>query len=78
MIKSPRTALALDRTVQVASAIEVVGKAESEAAAQIPFQRQVSLLRVGINEVLGLWIAEWLKGKRQKVGRVQVVLIEEN
>ena len=55
----------------MASAIEVVGKTQSEAAAEIAFHGDVCLLRVCVDEVLGLRIAEGLKGERQE-GRIRV------
>ncbi len=65
-IRSPRTAVGVDGAVQMASAIEVVGETEGEAAAQVAFQREVRLLRVGVHEILGLRIAEGLEGQRQE------------
>ena len=62
----------------MASAIEVVSQVEGEAVAQILLDAEVGLLRVGVNEILGLWIAEGLKGQRQEGRRVQVVLVQEN
>ena len=47
--------------------------------AQIALDAEVSLLRVGVDEVLGLRIAEGLEAQRQErpASQVQVVLVEE-
>src|SRR5208282_181110 len=63
--------------VQVPSTVEVVGQAQSETAAQILLESQVRLLRVGVNKVLGLRIAEGLKRQREERRRIQVVLVHE-
>ena len=60
------------------SAIEVVGEAESEAATQIALDGEVRLLRVRVNEILRLRIAEGLEAERQESRRVQIVLIEKD
>ena len=59
----------IDGAVEMASAVEVVSQAESEAAAEILLQGQVRLLRVGVNKILRLRIAEGLKCQRQKCRR---------
>ena len=59
----------IDRTVQMASAIEVVGEAERESLAEIALDGDVRLLRVGVDEILGLRIAEGLEAQRQERGR---------
>src|SRR5579864_7615018 len=68
----------VDGAVQVTSAIEVVCQTESESATEIPFDGHIRLLRVGVDEVFGLGIAEGLESQRQECGRVQVVLIQKN
>ena len=67
----------------MAATVKVVSHAEGEAIAQVAFDGQVRLLRVGVNEVLGLRIAEGLERQRERKWRIrrrrigQVVLIEE-
>ena len=56
----------IDRPIQVVSAIEVVGEAESESSAKIALDGEVRLLRVGVDEVLRLRVAEGLKTQRQE------------
>ena len=60
------------------SAVEVVGKAKSEAVTEIAFDRDVRLLRIGVDEVLGLRIAEGLEASGRKVERVQIILVEKD
>ena len=51
----------------MASAVEVVGQIQSKAAAQIALKAEVCLLRIGINKVLSLRIAEGLNASGMKV-----------
>ena len=62
----------------MASAIPVVCQAESKSTTEIPFDADICLLRVGVDEVLGLRIPEGLESERQECRRVQVVLIQKN
>src|SRR6266567_260205 len=64
----------------MAPAVEIIGKTESEAPTEIAFYGDVGLLRIGVDEVLGLRIAEGLESEREKgsVARVQIVLVEED
>ncbi len=64
----------------MSSTVEVVGQAEGEAVAQVALGGQVRLLRIGVNEVLALRIAEWLEAEWQEgpLGEVEVVLVEED
>ena len=55
----------VDGTIQMASAIEVVGQTEGVAAAEIALKGQVCLLRIRVDEVLGLRISEGLEGQRE-------------
>ena len=50
----------------MATAVEVVGQTQSEPAAEIAFHREIGLLRVGVNKILGLRIAEGLEAQRQE------------
>ncbi len=75
----------VDGTVQVASAVEVVGEAEGESVAEIVLDAEVRLLRVGVDEILRLRISEGLEGERQERGlarvrgvEVQIILIEKD
>ncbi len=68
----------IDGTVQMTSAVEVVGEAECESVAQIALNTDIGLLRVRIHEILPLRIAKGLKSKRQERGWIQVVLIQED
>ena len=74
--------VSVDGTVDVAAAVEVVGHAQGVATAEIVLDGEVRLLRVSVNEVLGLRITEGLEGKRQESRRarvqVKVVLVEED
>ena len=49
------------------SAVEVVSQIQGKSVAQIAFDADIDLLRIGINEILGLRIAKWLEGERQEV-----------
>ena len=61
------------------SEVEVISEAKSVAVAEVTFQSDVRLLRICVDEVLGLRIAEGLEAQWQKgwiaLGHVQVVLI---
>ena len=71
--------IGVDGTVEVAAAVEVVSQTEGEATAEVALDGQVRLLRVGIDEVLGLRIPEGLEASGRKcLGQVEVVLVEEN
>ena len=50
----------------MASAIEVVSEAQCEAVAEIALNASVRLLRVGVDEILCLRIAEGLEAERQE------------
>ena len=64
----------------MASAVEVVCQAESIAVAEIALDGEVRLLRVGVNEILGLRITEGLEAERQEsaLSQVEIVLVEED
>ena len=44
---------------------------------QVLLKGQVRLLGIGVNETLGLGIAEGLESHRKKCRRVQIVLVDE-
>ena len=67
----------IDGAIQMASAVEVVGQAKRHVVSQVLLKRQVCLLRVGINKILGLRIAKGLEGHREKCCRVQIILVDE-
>ena len=68
----------IDGTIQMPSAIEVIGETQSEAVAQIALQGEVRLLRVGVDKVLRLRIAKGLESQRQERRGIQVVLVQKN
>ena len=68
----------VDRPVEMAPAVEVVGQAESKTIAQIALDTKINLLRIGVDKVLGLRIAKGLEGQRQGRRRTQIVLVEKN
>src|SRR6185369_6066567 len=51
----------IDRAVVVTSAVKVVGEVQGKARAEIALETQIDLLRVGIDEILGLGISERLE-----------------
>jgi hypothetical protein len=57
----------------MAPAVEVVGEAKSESAAEITLYCQICLLRVGEHEVLRLGITERLEKQWEAV--VDIVLV---
>ncbi len=57
--------------------IEVVAQAERHVVSQVLLESQVRLLRVGVDEILCLRIAERLEGNREGRGWVQIVLVDE-
>src|SRR5262249_9673523 len=67
----------VDGTIQVTPAVVVVGDAGYEAAAEVALDREVGLLRVGVDEAFGLRIAERLESEREECLRIQVALIDE-
>ena len=58
----------VDRAIEVASPVKVICEIERVPAAQITLDAEVGLLRVGINEIFRLWIAERLEAQRQESG----------
>ena len=62
----------------MSATIEVVSQIEGKSTAKVLFDAKVRLLRVGIDEVSRLGIAEGLEGKWQEGRRLQVALINEN
>ena len=66
-------------------AVEVVGERKRVPPAKIALNGKVSLLRVRVNEILGLRISEWLEAQRQESRlrrvrqvEIQVILVQEN
>jgi len=51
----------------MSSAVEVVGKIESEAAAQIFLDAEVGLLRVGVDKILADRISKRLESKGRRL-----------
>ena len=64
----------------MATKVEIVGDADSHAVAKVAFQRQICLLRIGINEIIALRITKRLEAERQESAacKVEIILIEEN
>src|SRR6266404_2985671 len=64
----------IDGTIEVTSEVEVVGDAQGETTAKVALDGQIRLLRVGVNEVLCLRVAERLEAERQesRTGWVEV------
>ena len=67
----------VDRPVQVASTIKVVGQAEGRVVAQIVLECEVRLLRIRIHKILCLRVTKGLERQRKERCRLQVVLIDE-
>ncbi len=64
----------------MAAEVKVVGQADGEAIAKVALHGQIGLLRIGVDKVLGLRVAEGLEPERQEgsSGKVEVILVEEN
>src|SRR5208283_4386592 len=67
----------VDGMIQMASAVEVVRQIEVEAIAKVAFDAEIGLLRIGVDEVLGLRITEGLRDQRKERRGIQVVLIKK-
>ncbi len=70
--------IGVDGAVQMPSEVEIISNAESVTVAEVLFQRDVRLLRIRVDEVLRLRVAEGLEAERQGCGRVQIVLVEKD
>ena len=59
------------------TAVEIVGDAKCEIVPQVALESEIRLLRVGIDEVLGLRISERLKRQWEETRWLQIILIDE-
>ena len=72
--------IGVDGTIEMAAKVKVVGQTEGEAIAKVALDGQVRLLRIGVDEVLGLRVTEGLEAQWQEspLGQIEIVLIEED